>query len=244
MIPNERAPYVGTYAFTHKAGMHIDAVKKNPTSFEHVNPEVVGNIRRMVLSEVAGRSTILDKIKEIDPTITKDSPQTKEIVDELKRLENEGYQFESAEASFEMVIRKKLGLYEPFFKLREFKVIIEEPSNDRFSSTAMVKISVDGVSAITAAEGDGPVHALDSALRKALERFYPELSQVHLIDYKVRVLNAEIATAAKVRVLIESSDGVDTWTTVGVSSDIVEASWIALVDSLEYKLCKNKLSKN
>lgn len=240
MVPYERAPYVGAFAFTHKAGMHIDAVKKNPISFEHVNPEIVGNKRRIVLSEVAGRSTVVDKIKEIDPTITKDSPQTFEIIEELKRLENEGYQFESAEASFEMLIRKKLGLYEPFFKLKEFKVLIDEPAREKYSSSAIVKIAVDGVNAITAAEGDGPVHALDGALRKALERFYPELKEVHLIDYKVRVLNAETATAAKVRVLIESSDGKDTWTTVGVSSDIVEASWIALVDSLEYKLCKEK----
>lgn len=242
MIPNERAPYVGAYAFTHKAGMHIDAVKKNPASFEHINPEIVGNTRRIVLSEVAGRATILDKIREIDPTVTKDSPVTKEIIDELKRLENEGYQFESAEASFEMLIRKKLGLYQPFFTLKEFKVLINEPAVE-YSSSAIVKIAVDGVTAITAAEGDGPVHALDSALRKALEKFYPELKEVHLVDYKVRVLNAETATAAKVRVLIESTDGKDTWTTVGVSTDIVNASWIALVDSLEYKLCKEKVGK-
>lgn len=243
MVPNERAPYVGSYAFTHKAGMHIDAVKKNPVSFEHINPEVVGNSRRIVLSEVAGRSTILDKIHEIDPSITKESPQTKEIIDDLKRLENEGYQFESAEASFEMLIRKKLGLYKPFFTLKEFKVLIDEPARDKYSSSAIVKIAVDGVTAITAAEGDGPVHALDSALRKALEKFYPELKEVHLVDYKVRVLNAETATAAKVRVLIESTDSKDTWATVGVSTDIVEASWIALVDSLEYKLCKEKAEK-
>ncbi len=240
VIHDERAPYVGGSAFAHKGGMHIDAVFKNPISFEHINPELIGNKRTILMSEVAGRSTILKKINEIDSAITKDSPEAKLIVDRLKELEHEGYQYEGAECSFELVISKILGKYQPFFDLNEFKVIVNEPAVNSINSSAMIKIGVGEQAEITAAEGCGPVNALDNALRKALERFYPEIREMKLTDYKVRVLDSEAATAAKVRVLIESTDGKDVWTTVGVSTDIIEASWKALVDSIEYKLIKDR----
>lgn len=237
---DEKAPYVGRSAFTHKGGMHIDGVNKESSSFEHVDPSVVGNSRRFLMSEVAGRSTILKQIKKISPKLDKNSEETKQIMERLKELEHRGYQFEGAESAFELVIRKHLGKYKPFFEIENFKIIGEQPSKDiTFSAYAMVKVNVDGKIEVTAAEGDGPVNALDKALRKALEVFYPELSKVHLTDYKVRVLDTKDATAAKVRVLIESSDNKDKWTTVGVSRDIIEASLIALVDSIEIKLLRD-----
>lgn len=235
---NERDPYVGNSAFAHKGGMHIDGVCKASSSFEHINPELVGNKRRFLMSEVAGRNTILDKIREINPAITKESKETEAIIQRLKELEHQGYQFEGAESTFELVIRKQLGKYKPFFELEQFKLINEQPSKSGLSAAALIKVKVEGKSEITAAEGDGPIHALDKALRKALEVFYPVLSQVHLTDFKVRVIDSKSATAAKVRVLIESTDNESVWTTVGVSTDIIEASWIALVDSIEYKLLR------
>jgi 2-isopropylmalate synthase len=236
---SDKEPYVGYSAFAHKGGMHIDGVSKASRSFEHIDPEVVGNARKFLTSEVAGRTTILSQIQKIAPHVTKDSPETAQIMAKLKAMEHDGYQFEGAESTFELVIRKQLGKYQPFFELEKFKIIGEQPSENGHSASALIKIIVDGKTEITAAEGDGPVNALDKALRKALEVFYPELSSVYLIDYKVRVMDSNDATASKVRVLIESSDGVDNWTTVGVSKDIIEASWIALVDSIEYKLIKD-----
>lgn len=236
----EREPFIGQKAFTHKGGMHIDGVTKASHSFEHINPECVGNARRFLMSEVAGRSTILKKIQKVSPNVKKDSEETKQIMDRLKELEHEGYQFEGAESTFELVIRKHLGKYKPFFVLENFKIIGEQPEKDsEFSAYAMVKVNVDGKNEVTAAEGDGPVNALDKALRSALEVFYPELSKVHLTDYKVRVLETKNATAAKVRVLIESTDGTHKWSTVGVSTDIIEASLVALVDSIEIKLLRD-----
>lgn len=236
IIHNEKAPYVGNHAFAHKGGMHIDAVNKNPISYEHINPEAVGNSRRILMSEVAGRSTLLARINQVDPTLTKDSPETKQIVEKLKELEHEGYQFETAESSFELVVRKLLGKHTSYFELKEFKVIVNEPSPNGINSSAIIKIAVGDQIEITAAEGDGPVNALDNAVRKALERFYPALAEMRLTDYKVRVLDSNQASAAKVRVLIESADHQHTWSTVGVSTDIIDASWRALVDSIEYKL--------
>jgi len=233
---NERDPFVGNCAFAHKGGMHIDGVNKAAHSFEHINPELVGGERRFLMSEVSGRRMILEKIWEVDASITKDDAVTDSIVKRLKELEHEGYQFEGAESTFELVIRKQLGKYRPFFELEHFKIIGEQPTNGEYGSSAIIKVKVDGKSEISAAEGDGPVHALDCALRKALDKFYPELANVHLTDYKVRVINGRDATAAKVRVLLQSTDGDSVWTTVGVSTDIIEASWIALVDSIEYKL--------
>ncbi|GAB2881446.1 citramalate synthase [Uliginosibacterium flavum] len=239
MEHNDKAAYVGGDAFAHKGGMHVDAVHKNPISYEHITPDTVGNARKILMSEVAGRATILGKINEIDPTLTKDSPETKTIIERLKELEHEGYQFESAESSFELLVRKMLGKFTPSFELREFKVVVTEPSGNGINSSAMLKIHVNGEDEITAADGDGPVNALDKALRKALDRFYPELRKVKLTDYKVRVLDSSQASAAKVRVLIESTDSESSWTTIGVSTDVIDASWRALVDAVEYKLAKS-----
>jgi 2-isopropylmalate synthase len=240
MPHNEKAAYVGNDAFAHKGGMHIDAVKKNPISYEHIDPELVGNTRSILMSEVAGRSMLLARIKLIDPTLTRDSPETRLIVDRLKELEYEGYQFESAESSFELVVRKILGRHQPFFELREFKVIVNEPSRNGANSSAIIKITVNGQEELTAAEGYGPVNALDNGIRKALERFYPTIREMRLIDYKVRVLDSGQASAAKVRVLIESADHDTQWATMGVSTDVIEASWRALVDSIEYKLIRDQ----
>lgn len=239
VLHDERAPYVGRNSFAHKAGMHADAVNKNTTAYEHINPEAVGNKRVFLLSEVAGRSAVLNLINHIDSSITKDSPETKLILDKLKEMEFKGYQYEGAEGSFELIIRKVLGRYQSFFELSEFKVVVNEPSVTTANSSAMIKIKVGEQEEITADEGDGPVNALDKALRKALERFYPQVKDMKLTDYKVRVLDSRSATAAKVRVLIESADSEAVWTTIGVSTDIIEASWHALVDSIEYKLIKD-----
>jgi 2-isopropylmalate synthase len=233
---DEGLPYVGLRAFAHKGGMHVDAVVKTPVSFEHVPPETVGNQRRILTSEVSGRSVILDRVRRLDPTATKESPVVAQIVTRLKEMERLGYQFEGADASLEILMRKAAGRYKPFFELGHYRTIGEQPTEGKLSAQAMVKIRVDGEDAISAAEGDGPVNALDLALRKALERFYPALATMHLTDFKVRVLDSHDASAASVRVLIESSDGETAWTTVGVSTDIIEASWLALVDSIEYKL--------
>jgi len=230
-------PFVGHNAFAHKAGMHIDAVTKNPKAYEQVSPDSVGNERTFLMSEVAGRSMVIEKIRKFDPAITKDSPVASKIVARLKELEHEGYQYEGAEGSFELLVRKNIGKYKPFFDLQYYKIIGEQPI-DGVTTTAFaqIKIGVEGEMAITAGEGDGPVHALDVALRKALEKFYPGVRQIRLTDFKVRVLDSKSATAAKVRVLIESSDGEHVWSTVGVSTDLIEASWLALVDSFEFKL--------
>ncbi|OQB14706.1 MAG: 2-isopropylmalate synthase [Firmicutes bacterium ADurb.Bin193] len=230
-----RTPYVGASAFAHKGGMHSDAVIKKPASYEHIAPEVVGNERRVLMSEVAGRSAIMLALKSVDPTIDRNSESTKRILDRLKELEHSGYEFEGAEGSLEMLIKKELGRFTPHFNLGKFSVVVNEPS-EGLSCNAMVKIFVDGEEEITAAEGEGPVNALDTALRRALGTFYPELKKMSLIDYKVRVLSSTDGTASKVRVLITSTNGKKTWRTVGVSADIIDASWKALVDSIEYFL--------
>ena len=233
-------PFVGQNAFAHKAGMHIDAVLKNPAAYEHISPELVGNSRVFLMSEVAGRSMIIEKIKKFDPNITKDSPVVADIVRKVKDMEHEGYQFEGADGSFELLVRKIIGKYQPFFNLHYYKISDENPLIEKdLYSFAQLKIDVDGHVKIAAGEGDGPVNALDFALRSALSSFYPAVEQIRLTDYKVRVLDGGHGTATTVRVLIESSDGKDSWTTIGVSCDIVEASWFALVDSFEYKLIKD-----
>lgn len=230
-------PFVGGAAFSHKAGMHIDAVLKNPEAYEHISPDSVGNERVFLMSEVAGRSTIIEKIQKIDPSITKSSPQVAELVAKMKELEFEGYQFEGADGSFELLARKVIGRYKPFFTLHYYQTNGVNPRPEEgVCACAQIKVEVEGQIEVTAGEGDGPVNALDIALRKALSRFYPAVNQIRLTDYKVRVLDGKSATAAKVRVLIESSDGKTTWTTVGVSCDVMEASWLALCDSFEYKL--------
>lgn len=229
-------PYIGRSAFAHKAGMHADGVNKSAKSFEHIEPEIVGNERRFLMSEMAGRTAILTKVKKIVPDLTKDSKELKEIIAKLKELEYEGYQFEGADSSFELVVRKKLGRYKPFFRLINYTIVCEHPGVEGLYDRATIKIEVDGETEIAAAEGNGPVNALDKALRKALYRFYPSVKTVQLVDYKVRVLESTDATASKVRVLIDSSDGKMVWSTIGVSTDVIQASWMALVDSIEYKL--------
>lgn len=240
LSPDEKMPYIGSNAFAHKGGMHIDAVQKNPATFEHIDPAAVGNRRRILLSEMSGRSTVIGAIRKIDDSIVRDSKETGEILNEVKDLELAGYQFEDAEGSFALLVRKKLGKYKPFFTLDQFQVITHAPKDAPCVSTALIKITSGGVSEITAAEGEGPVNALDKALRKALGRFYPSLSKMRLVDFKVRIIDGNDATASLTRVLIESSDGTETWTTIGVSRDIVEASWKALVDSVEYMLEKEE----
>ncbi len=236
-LPSSK-PYIGKSAFTHKGGMHIDGVDKISRSFEHISPEAVGNKRRFLLSEVSGKKAILLKIKDVAPELTKDNPKTAEILERLKELEHEGYQFEAADASFELLVQRVLGKFHPHFNLQMYKTSGDFPPPDgEMSSSAMIKIEVGGNTETTASLGNGPVHALDLALRKALCVFYPTLSSVYLIDYKVRVLDTGSATGSRVRVLIESTDGLRKWVTVGASTDIIEASFAALVDSLEYKLC-------
>jgi 2-isopropylmalate synthase len=236
-------PYVGSSAFSHKGGMHTDGVLKVHRSFEHIDPALVGNNRHLLMSEVGGRSAVAERAKKIDPSFTKDHPAAAAIAEKLKVLEAEGWAFEGADASFELLVRRELALgrseeaRRPFFKILAYRVGSEHPTGETIAcSHAWVKVWVEGKDEIAAAEGDGPVHALDGALRRALTRFYPELEQVRLSDYKVRVIDGTAATAAKVRVLIESTDGVKTWSTVGISEDIIDASRAALVDSIEYKL--------
>jgi 2-isopropylmalate synthase len=238
---NKKAPYVGESAFSHKAGPHVNAVRKNPVTFEHIPPEQVGNERRILLSELSGGSSILLKAIEVGAR-DKASPQnTKRVLKALKEMESKGYAFESADASFRILIQKALKQHKPFFELLGFRVMVEKRGKGEATlSEATVKVRVNGQEELTVAEGDGPVNALDGALRKALGRFYPEISEVVLRDFRVRILDPEEATAAKTRVLIESSDGTANWGTVGVSENIIEASWEALVDSVEYKLFREE----
>ena len=231
-------PYVGENAFAHKAGMHAAGVLKSPRSFEQVDPYLVGNTRRFPASEMSGRAVVLEKIKEVFPDVRVDSQEAKELLQELKELESRGYQFEGADASFQLLVRKRLMPFAPFFQLMYYHIYTDYSDGQDKGASATVKVRVGGEIQLMAAEGNGPVNALDQALRKALEIFYPVLSQVKLTDYKVRVLDSKSATAAGVRVLITSTDGEDTFTTVGVSGDVVAASWNALEDSMEYLLLK------
>lgn len=229
-------PFVGLSAFAHKAGMHADGVLKNSATFEHINPELVGNERRFLMSEISGRNAVLEKIRRFCPGMTKESPQLSDILDTLKRMELDGYQFEGADASFELLVRKHTGRTPSFFELMYYRITGEKPHEDGQSALATLKVRVGDQYQTAAGEGNGPVNALDIALRAALAGFYPSLENVHLVDYKVRVTDSRQATAAKTRVLITSTDGINEWTTVGVSNDVIEASWIALSDSIEYKL--------
>ncbi|MGI6236060.1 MAG: citramalate synthase [Candidatus Excrementavichristensenella sp.] len=231
---DERSPYVGRSAFTHKGGMHIDGMLKDSGTFEHIRPERVGNRRRYLMSEMAGRGALMTRLTQLAPGLTKDSRETRAIMDMLKELEMEGYSFEDAEGSLALRVLGVLGKRRRFFEVRDFHVFSRRPEDDK-NAQAYVKVEVDGQVEITAEEGDGPVNALDLALRKALTRFYPCLNDMRLRDFKVRVVNAN-GTASAVRVGIESTDGRNVWSTVGVSSNIIEASFIALSDSIEYLL--------
>ena len=236
---NGKAPYVGSDAFSHKGGMHIDAVNKNPISYEHIEPSQVGNERHTLVSEVAGRSALLAKLQEVDPSLTKESDDTKRVLEHLKALEHEGYQFENAEQSFDVRVRQLLGKSQTYFKLVKYNISIKEPGLGESNSKAIVSFLVNSETVNAEAEGDGPVDALDRAMRNALREIYPAIKEVKLTDYKVRVLDSNLATAAKVRVIIESSDAKSSWSTTGVSTDIIEASWIALQDAIEYKLMRD-----
>lgn len=241
LMPNKHQPYVGDSAFAHKGGVHIHAVLKNALTYEHVDPKRVGNRQRVLVSDYAGRSGLLDKIEAYGIKLSKDHAKVQELIDTLKERENEGYQFEGAEGSFELLMRKAMGTHKPAFQLLGFRVIVEKKQEDGAPlSEATVMVKVGGVVEHTAAVGAGPVNALDHALRKSLEKFYPQLQEVKLLDYKVRVLAANKGTESKVRVLIESGDHKDKWGTVGVSENIIEATWQALADSIEYKLLSKR----
>ncbi len=238
---DERQPYVGRSAFAHKGGLHTDAIRKNRLTYEHIEPERVGNTQRILISEQAGRGTIIKKIEKAYPNYDKNSPEVRELFAKLKSAEQEGYQYEAAEASFELLTRRFFNGRDAFFRQPGFRVIVEKFGDTVLRSEATVKVMTpEGVTLHTAADGDGPVNALDAALRKALEQFYPSLEVVRLMDYKVRVLDTKGGTGSKIRVLIESTDGEITWRTVGVSDNIISASCEALIDSFEYKLYKDK----
>ena len=234
-------PYVGESAFAHKGGVHVSAIRKSDVTYEHVPPEKVGNRQRVLISDLSGESNILYKAAEFKIDIESKDPKVREILDNLKQLENQGFQFEGAEGSFEILIKKALGQHKKFFELMGFRVIVEKNEEEGSTiSEATIMVRVGDSVEHTAAVGNGPVNALDNAIRKALEKFYPELKEVTLLDYKVRILSSKDGTGAQTRVLIESGDGKSKWGTVGVSENIIQASWQALVDSIDYKLLKEK----
>ena len=236
-------PFVGTSAFAHKAGIHVSAVSKNPSTYEHVEPEQVGNKRRVLVSELSGVSNLRYKARELNIDLPLETPESKKIIQKIKDLEHKGFQYEGAEASLELLLRKGLGQFRDYFQLESFKILMEKRENNGIVSEAMIKLKVGTETVHTAAEGNGPVNALDNALRKALEEFYPEIKEIHLSDYKVRVLDEKDATAATVRVLIETMDQEATWSTVGVHPNIIEASWQALTDGITYALYKKRDKK-
>jgi len=233
-------PFVGGAAFAHKGGMHVSAIRRHPGTYEHITPDTVGNHRRVLISDLSGRSNILSKFQEKGIEFKSGDSATEGILESIKDLEHKGYQFEGAEASFEILVRRAMGTHEPFFELKGFRVIDEKRSEGEDPiAEATIMVEVDGTVEHTAALGNGPVNAMDNAIRKALEKFYPELSEMELLDYKVRVLSAG-GTGSSVRVLIRSGDKETQWGTVGVSHNIIEASWQALVDGIRYKLWKSR----
>jgi 2-isopropylmalate synthase len=240
MAHNIQQPYVGESAFSHKAGIHADAVLKVSRSYEHADPADVGNSRRFVVSIQSGSSTIYERLPGLKNKIDKHDPVVKQLLAKIKSLETQGYQFEAAEGSFEILAMEMMGLFKENFAFKGFRVIEERRENGELFSEATIKVEAEGELEHTAAEGDGPVNALDNALRKALTRFYPSLKTVKLEDFKVRVLDGRNGTAAKVRVLIESSDGNERWGTIGVSTNMIDAAWMALVDAMKYKLMKDE----
>jgi len=240
LVHPNNMPFVGKSAFAHKGGIHVSAVMRDSASYEHIKPESVGNRRRVLVSDLSGKSNIVFKADELGVDLESDADKIPEIVQQLKQMEHEGYEFEAAEGSLELLIKKLKKEYRNYFTLQGFRILIEKNESDEIRSEATVRMIVNDQMEHTASEGVGPVNALDNALRKALTNFYPEIDNMHLSDYKVRVINANAATSAKVRVLIESSDEKKTWNTVGVSENIIEASWQALTDSISYYLMKNR----
>jgi len=241
--PMNQKPFTGTSAFAHKAGVHVSAIQKNFSAYEHINPESVGNRRRVLVSDLSGKSNIEYKTKEMDIKLGLDGYDSKKIVNEIKILEDKGYQFEAAEGSLELLIRKAANQFKDPFTLEYLRVTIEKDKTGTSTSQATIKISVENEHEITAAEGDGPVNAMDNALRKALTNFFPQIKDMKLVDFKVMVIEGTEGTGARVRVRIDSGDSQDVWSTVGVSENIIEASWQALVDSIQYKLLKDNMAQ-
>lgn len=235
MLPVNQ-PYVGTAAFAHKGGIHVSAILKDSKTYEHIAPELVGNKQRVLVSELAGQSNILSKAQEMGLDVSTDSAKAKGVIERIKQLEHEGYQFEGADASLELLLREAYTDIVDVFSVESFKILVEKSKAGGTQTEAIVKLNVGGQQVYTAAEGNGPVNALDNALRKALSQYFPGIREIHLSDYKVRVLDEKETTAAKVRVLIESTDFKESWSTVGVSSNVIEASWEALIDSIRYAL--------
>ncbi|MGA2526496.1 MAG: citramalate synthase [Smithellaceae bacterium] len=240
--PLNSRPFVGRSAFAHKGGVHVSAVVKNSMAYEHIQPELVGNHRRVLVSDLAGKSNIEYKAKELGINLAKNDALSKKIVHEVKLMEDRGFQFDAADGSLSVLIKKVIGEFIEPFTLESFNVVTSRSEDKPCLSQATIKISVDGEEELTAAEGNGPVNALDHALRKALTKFYPQIKEMHLVDFKVRTLEGSEGTAASVRVLLDSTDGEDVWSTIGVSENIIEASWQALVDSIEYKLSKDRVN--
>ncbi len=243
LAPNSRAAFVGKSAFAHKGGIHVSAVLKDSRMYEHISPESVGNKQRVLVSDLSGQSNIRYKAKELGIDISENKEISKKVVDYVKTLEHGGFQFDGAEASFELLLNSEMNQFSPFYTVIDSKVHVTFDDEGHTKSEAVLKVGVDGEIEHTASDGDGPVNALDNALRKALLRFYPEISLIKLVDYKVRVLDEREGTGAKVRVMIQSSDGSESWSTVGVSENIIEASFQALKDSINYKLFKYHKSK-
>ncbi len=233
-VPNFM-PFVGKSAFAHKGGLHVSGILRDARTYEHLNPELVGNTRRVLVSDLSGKSNLLYKIQELGDVDLK-TVDLNPLLEEIKRLEYEGYQFEGAEGSFKLLVHEFSGQSKDVFHFKGFRVLLDQEPDGSMISEATIKVSVDGKDEHTAADGNGPVNAMDRAIKKALTRFFPEIEEIHLIDYKVRVLDAKAGTAAKVRVLVESTDGKESWTTVGVSVNVIQASWKAIVDSILYKL--------
>ena len=246
LAPDDHAPFVGLSAFAHKGGIHVSAVERNPITYEHLDPALVGNARRIVISDQAGLSNVLAKARSFGIDLDKQDPTCRQILQHLKTLENQGYQFEAAEASFELLMREALGQRQQFFTIKDFHVycdMLRDAARQGSQAVATIKITVKGQDILEAAEGNGPVSALDSALRKALASVYPDIAAFSLTDYKVRILDGTAGTSAKTRVLIESSNGHQRWTTVGVSNNIIEASYQAVVEGLEYGLMLQQQAK-
>jgi 2-isopropylmalate synthase len=236
LVPFNSRPFVGKSAFAHKGGIHVSAIMKTPKAYEHMDPAIVGNKRRVLVSDLAGKSNVEYKAKELGVELGNNGFDSRKIATEIKQLEQEGYQFDSADGSFKILLEKFTDQFHPHFELESFRVTIEKDKDQPCSAHATIKISVNGKKEITAGEGYGPVSALDNALRKALGKFYPDLDTMRLVDFKVRVIDGSRGTAARVRVLIESRDQNEIWSTIGVSEDIIEASWQALADSFQFKL--------
>ena len=243
MHPDDQAPFIGKSAFAHKGGIHVSAVMKDSRMYEHISPSLVGNTQRVLISDLSGKSNIRFKANELNMSLLKENNLSSEAVDRIKNLEFQGYQFESAEASLELIFKEISGEFKPYFQVLDSRVQVNYDRDGHQRADAVLKVIVQDEIEHTASDGNGPVDALNKALRKALLRFFPELEEVKLTDYKVRVINEQDGTSAKVRVLIESSDGKSTWSTVGVSQNIIDASWQALSDSFNYKLTRTRDSK-